>query len=209
MIDLTHLIEENMPVFPGTEGPSLENTNTIEADGFAEKELTFFSHTGTHMDAPAHMLINGKTLDAYSISDFFGAAVLVDLTSPGLDYVGVETLRPVEALLQKSKFLVLKTGWSRFWGQPEYFENFPALTPEAAEWAVETGIKGVGIDAISIDRITDYQFPVHHVLFRAGLFVIENLAGLERLSTSFQMGCFPLKIRQADGAPARVVAWEI
>ena len=62
-IDLTHSIHEHMPVYPGTEQPRIITGCSIEKDGFLEKKLTFYSHTGTHMDAPAHMLKDGKCLE--------------------------------------------------------------------------------------------------------------------------------------------------
>ena len=74
IIDLTHTLEEEMPVFPGTEKPKLENACTLNKDGFREKLLTMYSHTGTHMDAPAHMLENGLCLDELDVDHFFGNA---------------------------------------------------------------------------------------------------------------------------------------
>ena len=65
ILDLTHLIEEAMPVYPETEPPKLTPSNTFEQHGFRETLLTMGSHTGTHMDAPAHMLRDGKTLDQF------------------------------------------------------------------------------------------------------------------------------------------------
>jgi len=207
IIDLTHLIETTMPVFPGTEPPLLLEANTIAADGFAEKRLTLYSHTGTHMDAPAHMLAGGKTLDAYPVSDFYGKAVLIDVHDRILEQIGLEHLASLEDRLRDADFLVLRTGWAERWGTEEYFEGFPSLTTEAAAWVVGLGIKGIGTDAISIDRMQDTDFAVHHVLFNAGLFVIENLANLDQVGQEFILGCFPLKIHDADGSPARAVAF--
>ena len=65
VLDLTHTIAENMPVYPGTETPIFAGANTYEKDGFKETMLSMFSHTGTHMDAPAHMLLDGAALDSY------------------------------------------------------------------------------------------------------------------------------------------------
>ncbi len=70
IFDLTHMIKEQMPVYPGTEPPSLKNTNTIEVDGFAEKLFSMYSHTGTHIDAPKHMVEEGLGLDDFDISKF-------------------------------------------------------------------------------------------------------------------------------------------
>ena len=207
MVDLTHPIEAGMPVFPGTETPVLAEANTIARDGFAEKKLSLYSHTGTHMDAPAHMIPGGRTLDSYPIESFFGRAVLLDFSARELEGIELADLLPYAGDLQGARFLVVRTGWGSRWGSPAYFAGFPALSAEAAGWLARSGVDGLGTDAISIDRMDDPAFPVHHVLLGAGLFAVENLANLELLPAHFEMGCFPMAIREADGAPARVVAW--
>ena len=207
IIDLTHWIEPGMPVYPGTAAPVLEEANTIARDGFAEKKLSLNSHVGTHMDAPAHMLPGGRTLDSYPVDLFWGRAVLADFSPRRLEWIELEDLLPFAPLLQAAQFLILRTGWGERWGTPAYFEGFPALSAGAADWLVKSGVRGLGTDAISIDRIDDPAFPVHQRIFEAGLFAIENLANLHLLPVEFSLGCFPLAIRDADGAPARVVAW--
>ncbi len=207
IVDLTHLIEPKMPVFPGTEPPILAQANQIATDGFAEKKITMYSHTGTHMDAPAHMVAGAKNLDSYPAADFFGKAVLLDVRQQAHAYIALEQLLPLELELKQAAFLVVRTGWAELWGKPEYFQGFPALSPEAARWLIDLGIKGIGIDAISIDRMEDHHFPIHYLLFGANLFVVENLAILQELPKTFTLGCFPLYTQEADGAPARVVAW--
>ncbi|MHC1781990.1 MAG: cyclase family protein [Anaerolineaceae bacterium] len=206
IVDLSHVIEPGMPVFPGTEPPILAEANTIAANGFAEKLLSMYSHTGTHMDAPAHMRTGGQTLDAYPISSFYGKAVLVDLKDLDLDRIGMEILVPYESRLREADFLVLRTGWAEKWLVPAYFEGFPALTAEAAHWLTGLGLKAIGTDAISIDRMEDEAFPVHHELFSAGMFIIENLTNLGEVGFEFQLACFPLFIKDADGSPVRAVA---
>ena len=78
VIDLTHTIKEGMPVFPGTEPPKLDAASTFEKDGFRETLLTMYSHTGTHMDAPAHVREDGITLDKFGADKFVGKAIVVD-----------------------------------------------------------------------------------------------------------------------------------
>jgi kynurenine formamidase len=80
IIDLTNYIYPDMPVFPGTEPPTFVQANTLEKDGFAEASITMSSHTGTHIDAPAHMLPHGTTLDDFPIENFMGKAVLLDFS---------------------------------------------------------------------------------------------------------------------------------
>ncbi len=210
IIDLTHPVRANMPVFPGTQPPVIQQANTVEQHGFAEKLISLYSHTGTHMDAPAHMLPGAKTLDAFSAADFYGTAVRLDVRpETGIapdDLIGLDRLATVEENLRGAQFLILHTGWAEKWGQPDYFRGFPALSPDAARRVVELGVRGVGIDAISIDRMSDHHFPVHHILFEAGLFVIENLKDLHLTPAVFEMASLPLAIGDADGAPSRAIA---
>ncbi len=207
LVDLTHPIEEGMPVYPGTEPPILAQANTIAQDGFAEKKLSLYSHTGTHMDAPAHMIPGGRTLDSYPVEQFFGRAVMVDFSACSQDRVELADLQPYAALLPGARFFILRTGWGSRWGSPAYFTGFPALSPHAAAWLAGSGIAGLGTDAISIDCMDDHAFPVHHAILGAGLFAIENLANLEKLPGVFDLGVFPLAIHAADGAPTRAVAF--
>ena len=70
VIDLTHVISEDMPVYPGTEPPKLEPANTYEKDGFKETLMSMYTHTGTHMDPPAHLFADRTTLDQFPVSQF-------------------------------------------------------------------------------------------------------------------------------------------
>lgn len=78
VIDLTHTISEDMPVFPGSETPKLTTKSTYEKDGFKETLLQMYSHVETHMDPPAHIFANQKTLDQFSPEQFIGKALVVD-----------------------------------------------------------------------------------------------------------------------------------
>ena len=81
VIDLTHTIESGMPVYPGPEPPILEPANTYDRDGFRETKLSMYSHTGTHMDPPAHLFRDRTTLDAFPPEQFIGKALVIDCTS--------------------------------------------------------------------------------------------------------------------------------
>ena len=210
VLDLTHPIEETMPVFPGTEPPRLTRANTLERDGFRETLLCLYSHTGTHMDAPAHMLEEGATLDALSVDRFLGPALVVDVSDLRGASVTVQRLEPHREALDRTAFLLLHTGWDRYWGQEAYFGPFPCLTPEAAAWLEPFPLKGVGADSISFDPMDSREFPVHHALLGRGLVLVENLTGLDRLPREGALfGAFPLRYVGADGAPVRAVGMRL
>lgn len=207
MIDLTQIISSDMPVFPGTEKPIFHKANTLEKDGFIEKKITMFSHTGTHMDAPAHMLPGGKTLDKYHISHFSGKAFAIDLKENEEHVISVKSIRKYQNILEKVDFVLFNTGWNKFWGQDKYFKGFPTLSEEAALWLCGFNLKGVGVDVITIDPIESKTFPVHHIFFKNNMIVIENLTGLDQIEAEiFFFICMPLKIDESDGSPIRAVA---
>jgi arylformamidase len=207
-IDLTHFISQNMPVYPGTEQPVFHNGCTIENDGFCEKKVTFYSHTGTHIDAPGHIIKNAKTLDELPIEHFSGKAFLLDLTKIKKDLIDTDDLKPYQYIIENIEFLLINTGWSKYWGIKKYFSDYPVLSFKAAKWISTFNLKGIGFDTISADKEDSKDFPVHKTLFKKNIIIIENLANLESLPINqFMFSCFPLKFKQADGSPVRAVAF--
>lgn len=205
IFDLTQMICESMQVYPGTEAPKLTECNSYSSDGFRETLLRMSSHTGTHMDAPAHMNPNAKTLDEKSVGDFCGKAYVLDCRHT--DSISLSMLQSAE--LSGVQFLLLCTGQDEKWGQPDYFTGFPVLTEDAALYAASLGLKGVGVDAISVDPVFGSSFPVHDILFLNDMVSVENLCGLSRLSgkTVF-FAALPLRFQNADGSPIRAIAIE-
>ncbi len=205
VLDLTHPLAEGMPVYPGTEPPTFRTANTVAKDGFAEKLLTMVSHTGTHIDAPAHMLAGAPTLDQLGAGHFVGRACVLDVA--GRETIERALLEDQASRVEGCDFVLFHTGWDRYWGQECYFEAFPVLSREAAQWLAGRGLKGVGFDAISVDPVGTTEFGNHFVFFRAGMICIENLTGLEALvGQRFLFSCLPLKLAEADGSPVRAVA---
>lgn len=207
IVDLTHFISPNMPVYPGTEPPTFTTECAIEAVGFLEKKMNLYSHTGTHIDAPAHIIRGARTLDQLSADTFIGNAFSVDLTRINGPAIDISALEPHENSIKKNDFILLNTGWSRYWGTERYFADYPVLSPEAAVWLNGFELKGLGLDVISPDRVESKDFPIHRILLERNMIIIENLTNLQALPGSeFMFLCFPLKIEQADGSPVRAVA---
>jgi len=208
VLDLAHYIDSSMPVYPGTEPPVIDNATTIEAQGFAEKRISMFSHTGTHIDAPGHILPGAPTLDRLAIDRFAGRGLVIDLpaTAPGR-VVTEEDLAPWMSSVENAQFALFRFDWSRLWERPEYFSGYPLLSEGAAALLARSELKGVGVDCISVDAIDSTDFPIHNIFFHAGMILIENLTGLEELiGKTFIFTCFPLKLRAADGSPVRAAA---
>ena len=206
IIDLSHTISPGMPVFPGDDPPVIVNRAVIDEDGFAEKGITLGTHVGTHIDAPAHIIPNAPTLDRMPIDRFVGKGSVIDLTEMKNPEVDTAFLKPHEPLFKASEFVLLHTGWSRFWGQDKYFRHYPILSIEAALWVRSFGLKGIGVDAISVDELEAADLPIHKILLERML-IIENLNNLDKLpKTGFTFSCFPLKLENADASPIRAAA---
>lgn len=207
IIDLTHLINQKMPVYPGTEQPELLNAMTIEKHGFAEKKISIYSHVGTHIDSPGHILEAGETLDEFHADKFFGRACKIDLTGHQSKKIDLPLLKKSKDLFEKADFILLNTGWDKQWNNETYFKDFPTLTAEAAEWLCSFPVKGIGVDTISVDCCNSANMPIHKILMSHKKIIIENLTNLFPLpGNNFFFSCLPLKIEDADGSPVRAVA---
>jgi len=207
VIDLTHYIYAEMPVYPGTEHPTFSTPCTIAQNGFTERKITLFSHTGTHIDAPAHIIPGAKTLDQVDIDNYFGRACSLDVTSVKEGTIDIADLKPYEGLIKEVDFVLLHTGWSELWHKDTYFEGYPVLSPEAATWISQFRLKGLGVDMISIDREVTADFPIHRILLEQNILIIENLTNLQGLpGMGFSFSCLPLKFENSDGSPVRAIA---
>ena len=209
IIDLTHTIAEGMPVYPGTEAPSLKQAPYYEKDGFKETLMTMYSHTGTHMDAPAHLFAHRTTLDAFDASQFVGKALVIDCTDLGEgEKITLEKIASAGSDADCAEFLLFRTGWDKRWGSSDYFGDYPSLTAEAADYLIKSGKKGVGLDVIGIDPIADANLTIHKQLFKESeIVVIENLKNLDLVGGGlFTLCALPMKYYNADGAPIRAIA---
>jgi len=174
-------------------------------------EFTFQTHSGTHVDAPYHFCEDGKTIDEISFERFVGEGFCFKIFKSEFDSISGEDLEQVGEHINEGDILLLYTGWGEKYGTDEYF-NHPHLSIEAAEWVVEKGISILGIDTLTPDiaiplRDHEFDYPVHKILLKNDVLIIENLANLFLIAGSRAIiGCFPLNIMSADGSPARVFA---
>ena len=208
IIDLTHTMSREMPVYPGTERPKFDPANTYEKDGFKETRISMFSHTGTHMDPPAHLFPGRTTLDAFDASQFVGRACVIDCTD--LVEGGRITMAHISRNREnadKAEFILFRTGWDRYWGKEEYFGDYPYIDEEVAEYLMQ-GKKGVGLDVIGLDPIADENLTLHKkLLWENEIVIIENLTNLDQLGNGLFTFCaLPLKYENADGSPIRAIA---
>jgi len=211
LIDLSHVLNDGISVYPGTVGPKFEILSTVEKDGFNELKMTLVLHAGTHIDAPYHVLKNAKAVDQINIDKFIGKAIVI--RSDKQKEINLEYLRTFENVITQIDFILFHTGWQYKWKTKSYYDNCPTITREAATWLTKFKLKGIGIDSFSIDDVVPSQtigsegLPNHHIILQNEIILIENLTNLDKLPDGiFTFQCFPLNIENADGSPTRAIA---
>ena len=210
VIDLTHTIKEDMPVYPGTDTPKFIPANSYEKDGFKETLLQMYTHTGTHMDPPAHLYGNRTTLDCFPAEQFIGKALVIDCRDlKEGQSISLEHIRKKGEKVQKADFLLFNLGWDKRWRTEAYFGDYPCIDEEVLELIMNGNYKGIGFDVIGLDPIADENLTQHKTLFKeCDIVNIENLKNLELCGDDlFWFSCFPLKLENCDGSPIRAVAW--
>ena len=216
IIDLTHPITEKMPMYPGFEAPKLQIAFDYKNFGFKETLISLYSHTGTHIDAPAHLYANGCTLDRYPVEQFVGKALVVDCRNlQKSKKITMQLIEDKGNVLNEIEFILFLTGHSALWGSPGYFKDFPVMSQEVVEWVNRRKLKGTGIDAPSFDPATIEnpeqaadELHIHRAILKTNrTLLLENLCNLEKTGNGlFTLCALPLNIFNADGAPARIVA---
>lgn len=188
-----------MPAFPGDPEVEIATAATFDKEGYHGHRVAMGTHSGTHIDAPAHMLPGGKTLDKYPADRFVGRGryVLVKDNIFRLEDVQKENI-------QDGDIVLFNTEMSYRFHDPVYFEDFPAMSEEIARYLVERKVKMVGVDTGSIDN--QPGFPIHKILLGNDIPVIETLTNVEQLS-GLESTIYALPLRlDLDAAPARVIA---
>jgi kynurenine formamidase len=198
LYDLTQSLHANTPVYPGDPKVKVEPASTIQKDGYCDHLLTMGTHNGTHMDAPAHMIVGGKGLKDYPVDRFVVQAVCIDVRN-GFDANEIAGQIDVDGL-----GVLFSTGASEYFSQERYWHQYLVPDEVTVKLLIEKKVSIAGIDTGSFDNTND--FPVHKALLGADILLIENLTGLAPIfGKRFELYALPIKLEQ-DGAPARVVA---
>lgn len=200
--DVTVPLSRELVVYPGDPHVKIIRRTSINKDNgnCNLSRYSFSSHAGTHVDPPFHFIENGVTVDKLPLELLMGRARVVEVTAPVID----------EAVLDEFDFtadvrVLFKTRNSYLWSQKKFVEDYVYITPLAAGVLVKEGIKVVGIDYLSVDKFGADESRTHLTLLKAGVVIIEGLDLREIEPGDYEMFCLPLKVKDGDGAPARVV----
>jgi arylformamidase len=199
--DVTVPLSKDLVVYPGD--PHVKINRRTKVNDHDEKynlsRYSFSSHAGTHVDPPFHLIEDGLTVDKLPLELLMGRARVVEVTAPVIDETVLE-----EFDFTANSRVLFKTRNSYLWSQKTFNKDYVYITPGAARSLVNNGIKVVGIDYLSVDKF-EAEPETHRTLLSAGAIIIEGLDLREVEPGDYEMICLPLKVKDGDGAPARVV----
>ena len=212
-IDLSHTIESGMITYKGLPAPlicdhlSREQSRANYAPGteFQIGKIEMVSNTGTYLDTPFHRDPDGIDLDGLelaSIADLPG--VVVRIAPSGERAIGRAHFGAIEV---RGRAVLVHTGWSAHWRTDRYFEGFPHLTEQAAVYLRDAGAVLVGIDSLNIDCTDTGERPVHTILLRAGIPIVEHMTNLGELpKDGFRFTAVPPRVSGMGTFPVRAHA---
>jgi arylformamidase len=203
VIDISVPIRSGMPVWAGDPPVVIERMQSI-ADGAHDNvsRIDFGLHTGTPVDAPLHFIADGAGVDRLPLDALIGPAHVVDAT--GIDgHLDADVMATLP-IPEGADRVLFKTRNSELWERDRFETDFLGVTEDGARWLVDRGVRLVGIDYLSVAPY-GRSVPTHLVLLEAGIAILEgtDLRGVE--PGEYELICAPLRIVDADGAPARAL----
>lgn len=219
-VDLTYTFDEAFPTFDGKPGIAYERDKDIAKDGYNIWKITFFEHSGTHVDAPLHFTADGKSVAELEPARLVCPLCIVDLKSKATDDPNamveaedIEAWISANGDLPPGAFVAMNSGWQAKFGTPAFRTDeagkfaFPGFGKSATDLLAEAGAAAIGVDTLSLDPGNSADFAVHNAWLSAGNYGVENLANLDGLpakGATIVVGA--PKHARGTGGPARVLA---
>jgi kynurenine formamidase len=209
--DLSVTLKTHMPLWPTNPLLSIAPIGIAARDGYNVESYSSVTHTGTHIDAPYHMIENMTTVDELPLGQLVGEGYMI---KPKLDGTEI-TLKQLKSKWNEDfsgKILLINTGWDKKRGYNREFQyEFPGLALDTVDFLIKNKIKVIGIDTLGIEPFSHSDFKVHKALLSKGMAFIEDLAGLDQLKEGkkYLVAALPLKLFKASGSMARVIAMDV
>lgn len=211
VIDLSQPIRAGMRTYPGDPPVGIERVASIELEGADVHALHLGSHSGTHVDAPSHMILGGRTIDAVLLDRLVGRAAVLRVRGLA-DRERITTEHVAEGLahLDGVRVVLIDTGWDAHFGDDRSLRH-PVVSVELADALIDAGVDVLGVDTLSPDATlqpgASAVFPVHERFLGTDRLIIENLRGLDRIrGDRCWFVALPLPLAGVDGSPVRAVA---
>jgi arylformamidase len=211
-VDLSHVIDDGMSTYPGLPGPaicdfmSFDDSHSRYSEGteFTIGRIDLVTNTGTYIDTPYHRYRDGHDLVGLDLATISNVPALVVRVAAGTRAIDVSYFESIDP---NGRAVLVHTSWDEHWRTEQYFVGHPYLTGDAAEWLRGKGAVLVGIDSLNIDSIDGGERPVHSILLRSGIPIIEHMTNLGALpDNGFELSAVPPKISGLGTFPVRAHA---
>jgi arylformamidase len=201
IIDISWPIKPEMTQYKDKKIISINHTKTYQKDNVLESIITLGSHTGTHIDAPAHFLESGKLSGSISLDTLIGPCQVLDLTHIK-DSIKDKDLEKIN--INKKDIILFKT-LNSFYNNTENFnKNFIYIDSSGASYLAKQKIKTIGIDYLGLER-NQPEHNTHKIFFNNNITVIEGLRLGKVNPGAYTLLCLPVALCDTDAAPARAV----
>jgi arylformamidase len=209
---MSRVIDLTLPLSSGDRGVRIEPAQRLDTDGWNASTISLYSHCGTHIDAPVHFGAGPESIDALVVENFIGPAWVADVrpVEPRA-LIEPEHLGDIPERFKPGESLLIRTGWSAYYGREKYREELPRISAELARWCVDNKVRMLGVEPPSVADVNNIEelAEIHRILLEGGIIIVEGLANLTSLSKpKVSFIALPLKVAGGDGAPARAVAIE-
>jgi kynurenine formamidase len=207
VLDLTHAFDNGMPVFPGLPDPSFEPIAKVEEDGYAMTRYAMLNHIGTHVDAPAHQIAGGDTLDEIGLERLVTDAIRIDVSHRDPHgSIPLDEIRQQLDDVRAGDIVLFYSNNARNYGTEAYWTGWSYPDADASRALIELGVSAVGFDGPSADPVDTTTFDLHRIWLSAGRMILENVNNLDQLPARAQLVVAPMKVARANGAPTRIFA---
>ena len=217
-----HIVDLSVTIGPETLSPPSMDRRVVlttfhRSPGHWQSTLVDMSlHTGSHVDFALHVRENGEAAADVALDRLCGTGHVIDMTDVGADEaIGVRAIQNRARHIDTGDIAVVRTGWAeRMWGKfPDYYIHSPYCEPAAAQWLVDRGVKAIAFDCFSeyCARLPEFKpqdFVIHKIILENGALLMQHLTNLSQLplDREFQFYAAPLKLKDAEGSPARFFA---
>jgi arylformamidase len=203
LFDISVPVKNGGVVYPGNPEIHIELQQDMSRGGSSNVSLVAIgSHTGTHVDAPLHMIPGGAGVDGIPLDALIGPALVIafddDVMAVTEAYLRTQPIAGHERVL-------LKTRNSRYIRERDFHRDYTYLAPDGAEYLVSLGVRLVGIDYLSIEQFHSGHHRTHKTLLSRGVVIVEGLDLSEPAAGEYELYCLPVLLDGVDGAPARAV----
>jgi kynurenine formamidase len=191
-------------------GFASEPAKNLEHDGWNASNLSIYSHAGTHMDSPYHFQVSDERIDQIPVERFISKAYVVTIQiNQAQQLITVNDFAAIENKIQLGESIIIKTGWYQFVNSDKYRAELPRISESAAHWLVRKKINILAVEPPSVGDVNNLTevTKIHQVLLGGNIIIVEGISNTHRLLTeTVELIALPLKIKNGDGAPTRVIA---